>query len=578
MIVGIDLGTTNSAVAYLTTEGPRMIPNAIGDPLTPSVVGVDEKGEILVGQAARDLQVTHPERCAAAFKRQMGIDWQKELGGRPFTPETLSSLVLRSLKQDAEAYLKQPVEESVITVPAYFNEHQRKATMRAGQIAGLTVNRILNEPTAAAIAYGFHEAKEDKTILVVDLGGGTFDVSVVEMFEGMVEVRASSGDSFLGGEDFTAALAVRLLATQGLVFERAEMERPLLVARLQHLCESAKRRLSYEPSVTVRVPNLKGELVEGGAEIDVSREQFEAWTERILARIETPMRRAVSDGGLNYATLDEVILVGGATRMPCVIARLRDITGHAPQLRIDPDHVVALGAAVQAGLIANSSALGDLVVTDVAPFTLGIEVSKQLAGELRPGYMMPIIHRNTTIPISRMHRIQTVLPNQTAMRIAVYQGENRHVKNNVQLGEFTLDGIPAGPPGQEVDIRFTYDLNGVLEVDAMVVQTQRRLTHVIARHARGMSRDEIRKAVAEMQSLKTHPRDEAVNQSLLKRGERLYGELSLSAQQFLGQLLDGFEQALELGERTAIERYQQALTDFFDEHDQTFNSGDPTSP
>jgi molecular chaperone HscC len=578
MIVGIDLGTTNSAVAYLTAEGPRLIPNSLGDPLTPSVVGIDQKGDVLIGQAARDLQVTYPECCATAFKRQMGTDYAKELRGRSFTPEMLSSLVLRSLKQDAEAFLQQPIEQAVITVPAYFNEHQRNATIRAGQIAGLTVNRLLNEPTAAAIAYGFHEVKQDKTILVVDLGGGTFDVSVVEMFEGMVEVRASSGDSFLGGEDFTAALAVRVLETQGWMFERAEMERPLMVSRLQHLCEFAKRRLSYEPAVAIRIPDRQGELVDGGAEVNVTRGQFEAWTERILTRIETPMRRAVADGGLNYATLDEVILVGGATRMPCFFARLRDITGHSPQLRIDPDHVVALGAAVQAGLIASASALGDLVVTDVAPFTLGIEISKQLAGELRSGYMLPIIHRNTTIPISRMHRVQTIAPNQTEMAIAIYQGENRHVKNNIQLGEFTLDGIPAGPPGQEVDIRFTYDLNGVLEVDATVVRTQRKLTHVIARHAHGMSKEQIRKAVAQMQSLKTHPRDEAVNQSLLKRGERLYGELSLGAQQFLGQLLDGFEQALELGEKASIEQYQQALNEFFHEHDRTANDGDPTSP
>lgn len=578
MIVGIDLGTTNSAVACLTTKGPRIIRNALGDPLTPSVVGVDQNGEILVGQAARDLQVTHPERCAAAFKRQMGTDWQKQLAGRSFTPEMLSSLVLRSLKQDAEASLKRPVEHAVITVPAYFNEHQRQATIRAGQIAGLNVSRILNEPTAAAIAYGFHEAKQDRTILVVDLGGGTFDVSVVEMFEGMVEVRASSGDSFLGGEDFTSALCMRVLETQGLVFERAEMERPLLVARLQYLCEHAKRRLSSEPAFTIRIPNFKGELVDHGAEVQVTREQFETWTERILSRIETPMRRAVSDGGLNYATLDEVILVGGATRMPCFVARLRDITGHTPQQRIDPDLVVALGAAVQAGLVARSSALGDLVVTDVAPFTLGIEISKEFGDELHPGYMLPIIHRNTTIPISRVHRVTTVSPNQTKMNISIYQGENRHTKNNVKLGEFTLDGIPPGPAGQEVDVRFTYDLNGVLEIDATVVQTQRKLTHVIARLVRGLSRDQIRKAVAQMQSLKTHPREEAVNQSLLKRAERLYAELSLDAQQYLGQLLDGFEQALEYGEKRAIQRYQQALSEFLAENDPTSNNSDSTSP
>jgi molecular chaperone HscC len=570
MILGIDLGTTNSSAAYMTPDGPRLIPNALGELLTPSVVGIDLQGEVLVGQAAKDLQVTHPDRCASAFKRQMGADWRVRLANHEFTPEKLSSLVLQSLKRDAEAFFGQPVDQAVITVPAYFNEHQRKATIQAGRIAGLQVRRILNEPTAAAIAYGFHESKQDKLILVVDLGGGTFDVSLVEMFEGTVEVRSSCGDSFLGGEDFTAALAARVLQSQGLVFEKVEMASPLMVSRMKHLCEWAKRALSRENEVTVRVPGPKGELAENGPEVRVTREQFDAWTEHILRRIDFPIQRAISDGRVNAATINEVILVGGATRMPAVAARLWDTLGKEPQRRLDPDQVVALGAAVQAGLIDNDEALDDMVVTDVAPFTLGINTCKHFGDQFRNGYMLPIIHRNTIVPVSRVQRVNTISANQTQLHFEVYQGENRLVKSNILLGEFVLDGVPKGPPGQEVDVRFTYDLNGVLEIEATVVETKRKVTHVITRHARGLSADQIAQAIKQMQSLKMQPREESVHRALIKRAERVYEELPLGAQQYLGQLLDGLEQALELQEKDAAARFKQALEEFLEQNDTTW--------
>jgi molecular chaperone HscC len=276
--------------------------------------------------------------------------------------------------------------------------------------------------------------------------------------------------------------------------------------------------------------------------------------------------------------LDEVILVGGATRMPGVVARLMSTLGKQPQQRLDPEQVVAMGAAVQAGLIAKEEALTDLVVTDVAPFTLGIGISKRFGSEHRAGYMLPIIHRNTTIPVSRVQRIVTIAPNQTQLEVEVYQGENRHVKNNVLLGEFAVDGIPKGPPGQEADVRFTYDLNGVLEVEVSIVQTNRKFTHVITRHARGMSADQIAEAIKEMQALKMHPREEARHRALLKRGERVYEELPLLPQQYLGQLLDGFEQALELQEADTVERYHQALEEFLNEHDMTSGDNDQTIP
>jgi molecular chaperone HscC len=572
-IIGIDLGTTNSAAAYMTEDGPRLIPNALGSSLTPSVIGIEEDGRLLVGAAAKELQVIHPERCAALFKRYMGSDWTAEIGGRTFNPEELSSLVLRSLKSDADAFFGEPVHRAVITVPAYFNDRQRKATLAAGKIAGLEVERILNEPTAAAIAYGFNESGDDKTLLIFDLGGGTFDVSIVELFEGTLEVRASAGESFLGGEDFTRAMAARILESQKLGFERTELEAPLQVARLIQQCEAAKCRLSTHESASVRFPNRRGEFTDDSPQITVTRPQLEGWISTTLARIELPIRRVLGDAKLTREQIDEVILVGGATRMPMVVERVTQLLGKSPQRRLNPDEVVAMGAAVQAGLVGRDESVRDLVVTDVAPFTLGVEIAKQLGNEQRAGYFLPVIERNTTIPVSRMQRVGTVAPNQTSVRVRVYQGESRRVEDNLCLGEFELNGIPPGPPGQEVDIRFTYDLNGVLEVEASVVSTGRKVSHVITRHARNLSPDQIRQAVRQMEKLKTHPREEAANRFLLLRAERLYQELPRDERELLSALLDGFEAALSMQDRGAIERHREALEEFLNLHDPGASGG-----
>jgi molecular chaperone HscC len=435
-IVGIDLGTTNSAVASMTENGPRLIPNALGEVLTPSVVGVDEDSRLLVGRAAKELQVIRPECCASLFKRRMGSDWHAQLGKHKFSAEELSSLVLRSLKEDAAGFLNEPVDRAVITVPAYFNDQQRKATIAAGQIAGLTVERIFNEPTAAALAYGFHESRDEKILLIFDLGGGTFDVSVVELFEGTLEVRASSGESFLGGEDFTRTMAARLLEQHGHPFERAELQAPLMVARMVQQCERAKCSLSRQDSFSLRIPDHKGEYHDSSPEATITRQQFEAFTQHILNRVDLPVRRVLGDANLSREDIDEVILVGGATRMPAVIERVTQLLGKSPHRRLNPDHVVALGAAVQAGLIARAQSVEDLVVTDVAPFTLGIEITKEFGHERREGYFLPIIQRNSTIPISRVERVETIYPNQTVLRVKVYQGESRRVEDNLFLGEF----------------------------------------------------------------------------------------------------------------------------------------------
>ena len=577
-IIGIDLGTTFSAVAYMTDEGARLIPNALGDVLTPSVVGIESSGSVLVGRAARELQVIQPDRCVGVFKRYMGTDWTIELDGKTFTPEKLSSLVLMSLKRDAESFFGEPVDQAVITVPAYFNEHQRKATIRAGEIAGLKVQRILNEPTAAAIAYGWHSSDAEKVIVVLDLGGGTFDVSVVELFEGTLEVHASSGETFLGGEDFTHTLVARVLEQNGRVFEQVETRYPKLVSRLRQECEQAKRRLSKQEEVTIRIPNAQGELAEdsaaqttsatGAASVTkVTRAQFDQWTKHILNRIELPIRRALGDAKVKREAIDELILVGGATRMPQVVERVTELFGRAPTCRLNPDEVVALGAAVQAGLFAREASVEDLVVTDVAPFTLGVAISRDIGGERQDGYFLPIINRNTAIPTSRVNRVSTTTANQTAVTVRVYQGEGRKIEDNLFLGEFDAGGIPRGPAGQEIDIRFTYDLNGVLEVEATIVATRKKVTHVITRHARGLSPAEVARAVTEMAELKTHPRDEAVNRFLILRAERLYQELPLAERRFLDSLLTGLEEALDLRDPPAIESNREALEGFLNQFD-----------
>jgi molecular chaperone HscC len=566
-IIGIDLGTTNSAAAYMDSEGPRLIPNALGELLTPSVIGIDADGHLLIGRAAKEWQVLQPDSCTALFKRHMGSDWKADLPGRAFTPEELSSLILAALKKDAEAFFKEPVERAVITVPAYFNDNQRKATMNAGRIAGLTVERIFNEPTAAAIAYGFHEARDDKILLIFDLGGGTFDVSIVELFDGTLEVRASSGESFLGGEDFTRTLAARILDGQGMPFEKTEMTSPKLTARMIQQCEKAKCQLSRQESSLVRIPNREGEFQEDSPQVAVTREQFEKWTHALLGRIELPIRRALGDAGLKPADVHEVILVGGATRMPMVIDRINHLMGKPPQRRLNPDQVVALGAAVQAGLIARTQSVEDLVVTDVAPFTLGVSVSKQFGTEYRTGYFLPVIQRNTTIPVSRVQRLSTLVPNQPIISIKIYQGESRRVEENLLLGEFEVKGIPMGPAGQEVDVRFTYDLNGVLEVEATVVETKKQVTHIVTKHARGLSAEQIRQAVKAMEKLKTHPREETANRFLLRRAERIYQELSLEGREILGHLLDGFEGALAMQDKDVIEKHRQVLQEFLDHHE-----------
>jgi molecular chaperone HscC len=570
MIIGIDLGTTNSVAAYLADSGPTLIPNATGSFLTPSVVGVDENNRIIVGQAAKDYQVTHPDRCASVFKRYMGSVRDTKLGKHVFSPEKLSSLVLKSIKEDAEAYLKQPINEAVITVPAYFNDNQRKATIAAGQMAGFDVRRILNEPTAAALAYGMHDQSANRTLMIVDLGGGTFDVSIVEIFDGSIEVRATAGECFLGGEDFTMSIVANVLRQKGLSLEKEELISPKRVARLCQLCEQAKRKLSKEDVAEVRFPDAKGDINEHSEVISIAASQFQEWTANILQRIDLPIRRSLGDAKLNRSQIDEILLVGGATRMPAVVNRIREVFQKEPKSNLDPDLVVGLGASVQAGLFAQNSFVDDLVVSDVCPFTLGINISKQIADRDVPGFFMPIINRNTTIPVSRVDRVQTLHGNQIAIQVEVYQGESRMVKDNLKISAFEVTGLQLGPAGQEVDIRFTYDLNGVLEVEATIVKTGKKTSHVVTHFAKNLSPLEVRSAVKDMQGLKLHARDDAVNQAVLRRAERMFTELPAHERNVLNSMLDAFESAMEVKDEIAMNECRQVLDEFLNQFDQGY--------
>lgn len=570
MIVGIDLGTTNSLVAWLSPNGPQLIPNSLNELLTPSAVGIDRDGKLLIGKPAKELQVVAPDRCATVFKRMMGTDRTVSVADKTFRAEELSSLVLKSLKADAEKFLGQVVDEAVITVPAYFSDLQRKATIHAGQLAGFNVRRIINEPTAAAIAYGLHELKQERIALVFDLGGGTFDVSILDQFESTLEIRSSAGEIFLGGEDFTRNLANQLLVARGLNFEHAETRTPKLISRLLHECEAAKRRLSSGADTVVRFPDNEGQITEKSDSIPVTADSFRTWTASLLAKTRLPLQRAMSDAGLTRQQINDVILVGGATRMPQITEMLTEVFGRVPRCTLDPDHVVALGAAIQGGLVHLDKAVTDMVVTDVCPFTLGVEISKDIAGTSRGGYFSPLISRNSTIPVSRMEDFFTVQPNQTSVNVRVFQGESRRVEENLFLAEFELKGIPRGPARQRITIRFTYDLNGVLEVEAGAADSKTKASCVITRHAQNLTDAQLKQAVAKLQELKADPREDQVNRHLIKRAERIYQELSGDPRRLLESLLGGFEDALALQDPSAIESNREALETFLNHVDSSF--------
>ena len=559
MIVGIDLGTTNSLCAVFQDGKPQLIPNAHGGFLTPSVVAILQDGSVLIGDAAKEMRVTQPDRCASRFKRLMGSEEKIEIAGKQFTAPQLSSLVLRSLKKDAEHFLGETVDEAVITVPAYFNDNQRRATKLAGEMAGFQVRRIVNEPTAAALTYGFHDRNAEKHLMVIDLGGGTFDVTIMEVFEGSLEIVATSGESMLGGEDFTDRLVSHVLQSVGKRLESSEMRHPLLVSRLRQACEQAKIRLASNAVVDIHIPTEDGLLDSSQAPFRLRSTAFLEMMEPLLERLLGPIQRALRDSERSIDDIDEVIFVGGATRMPCLSDFLSHRLSVRPRADFNPDEVVALGAAVQAALISEDRAVDDMVMTDVCPHTLGVEIMKELGGQRVEGYFSPVIHRNTTIPVSKEGMFSTVEPNQYSLELRVFQGEGRKVKDNLLLGTLQVTGIPPGPAGSPIAVRFTYDTNGILEVEAIVPSSGNRFSTVLAPASTGLTKKEIDKAVREMQQFKFYPRDEIENQRLLLFCERIVGEVSPFQRQELEAAIDMWEQALSSGDREFFDSTKSGL-------------------
>lgn len=558
-IIGIDLGTTNSLVGIFRDGKPRLLPNAHGRVLTPSVVGVLASGEVVVGEAARELRVTEPSATASCFKRFMGSERTMELRNKRFTAPELSSLVLRSLKADAEAALGGTVTRAVVTVPAYFNDHQRQATRLAAKLAGLEALRILNEPTAAALTYGFHDRHGDKKVLVVDLGGGTFDVTLMQVFEGSIEIVATAGESMLGGEDFTNLLVAAVLERRGLQYEASELSAPHRVSRLREECERAKRALGEEETVSIRVPEADGTFREDAPRESVTADEFAALAEGFLGRLAAPVSKALRDGRTEPRQVDELVLVGGAVRMPLVRRFFESRLDRPGLMTHDPDQAVALGAAVQAGLLARERSVEDMLVTDVCPFTLGTDIVRTIGREKVDGYFMPIIHRNTTIPVSQVEEVFTVYPNQTSVRVGVYQGDARRVKDNLELGELMVTKIPPGPAGVSVLIRFTYDLNGILEVEALVPSTGKKHTAVFTNHVKELQPEAVQAAVARMQKLKVYPREDLGNRRLLHFAERVIGEVAPFQRDELDAALVQFEAAMKSGDRRGFEAVKETL-------------------
>ena len=556
MLIGIDLGTTNSLVACFRNGKAEIIPNRLGENLTPSVVSVDSKGTVYVGRSAKERAMLHPLESASVFKRSMGTDREYVLGGWKLRAEELSSLVLRSLKEDSESYLGQPVTDAIISVPAYFNDLQRKATKRAGELAGLNVVRIINEPTAAAIAHGMMEQK-DSRYLVFDLGGGTFDVSILELYNPIMEVHAIAGDNFIGGEDFTDVLYNLFLESAGIAPENLDLKTR---SEIRKNAENCKCAFSHSNEVMMCC------AVNGQMHIlRLSFEEYERACAPLLDRLRKPIERSLRDAGVSLNEIDQIVLVGGATKSPVVQRFVAKLFGRIPSFGVNPDEAVAIGAALQCGMKSRDKEIQEVVLTDVCPFTLGTEVMVDNGVFEEPGHYLPIIERNTVIPVSRTETVCTAHDNQTRITVKILQGECRMSQNNLLLGELSVP-VPAGPKGKEsVDITYTYDVNSLLEVEVYVHSSKLRRKILIQGSKSRLSQEEAEKRMETLQYLKQNPRDEEPNRLVLLRGERLYEEATGETRVAIDRAMMEFDRALKKQDRTEIQRARDKLEKFLNE-------------
>ena len=488
-IIGIDLGTTNSCVAVMEGGKPTVIANAEGERTTPSIVAFSKNGERLVGEPAKRQAVTNAERTIRSIKREMGTDYKVDIEGKKYSPQEISAMILQKLKSDAENYLGEKVTEAVITVPAYFNDAQRQATKDAGKIAGLDVKRIINEPTAAALAYGLDNEKEQK-IMVYDLGGGTFDVSIIEIGDGVIEVLSTAGNNRLGGDDFDQKVADYILSE----FKKQEgvdlSNDKMAMQRIREAAEKAKKELSSATTTNINLPFITA-TADGPKHLDMNltKAKFDELTHDLVEKTAEPVQRALSDAGLNASELGKVLLVGGSTRIPAVQEKVKQLTGHEPSKSLNPDECVALGASVQGGKLAGDEGAGDILLLDVTPLSLSIETMGGIATRL--------IERNTTIPTKKSQIFSTAADNQTAVDINVVQGERQFAKDNKSLGQFRLDGIPPARRGvPQIEVTFDIDANGIVNVSAKDLGTGKE-QHITITAGSNMSDDEIDRAVRE---------------------------------------------------------------------------------
>ena len=558
-IIGIDLGTSNSLVSIWTDSGATLVPNGLGEVLTPSVISLDEEGALLVGRAARERLVTAPERTASEFKRFMGTDKKYTLANKAFTPEELSSLILRKLKDDADIWLArnrpgENITEAIVSVPAYFNDNQRAATKRAGLLTDLKVDRLLNEPSAAALACRLFDQQTDYTALVFDFGGGTLDVSIVDCFDNMVSVLAVSGDNRLGGMDFDRHIAQEFCKNNHIFFEQLS---PQAQASLLFHAEDAKKRLTETDVATISFGHREASGI-----MELSNQRLVDICAPLFTRMSLPVRRALADSKKSLTNIERIIMVGGSCKMPVVREYLRQLFGRELENPFAPDTVVGLGAGVYAGVRERREEIRDIVMTDLCPFTLGTGViGTNGSGPLR---MSPIIERNSILPCSQVERYHTVLDQQEKISIDVYQGEERYCRDNLILGKLSVP-VPPGPKDQEkVDVRFTYDINGILEVEVTVASTGQVHRKIFLGKGSNLTEEEARSRLEELAALKIHPHNIDGAKALLAHAERLYAQSMGETRSMVARALDNFHAIVQRGAPTDIARKSEGFKEFLD--------------
>lgn len=556
MIIGIDLGTTNSLVSCFKDGEVQIIKNRLNKTMTPSVVAINEKNEILVGDIAKEYGYLHPEDVVKTFKKEMGTDTIFKIKDFEFRAEELSSFILKSLKEDAQNYLQEEVEEAIISVPAYFNDKQRKATQKAGELAGLKVNRIMNEPTASALAYGVGEKDKMERCLVFDLGGGTFDVSILEYFSSIMEVHAIAGDNHLGGEDFTNVLMDMFLKR----IHKTQDELDLYTkSRLYKEVESAKLCFSKDDVITIHTTIQSVYYSES-----FTLEQYEIECAPLLERLKKPIEKSIHDAQIVLNDIDRVLMVGGASRLPIIRQFVKKYLHVYPEYYVNPDTSVVQGAALQCGMKMRSKEVQEMILCDVCPFTLGTEVIQENNGFEEAGQFLPIIERNTIIPVSKKETVYTANDNQDWVTVKVLQGESRMAKKNLLLAQLDIQ-VPKGPKGQEaIEITYTYDINSVLEVEVEVVSTKEKKRMIIQDKKNPIPDEEIQKRLDLLSYLKQNPREEEENYFVLVKGNRLYEQNVKNRDQIENVLIE-FETLLDYGTRLEIERARKKALELFEE-------------